>query len=51
MLAASLNGLDTAGTSNGRQNVTFSYGEPHVSQRIDRLAQLGRKLAYSFTYT
>ena len=44
MLAASLHGLDTAGITAGNQNITFSYESSHVSQRIDKLAILGRKL-------
>jgi hypothetical protein len=44
MLAASLHILDTAGTTASNQNNTFSYESSHVSQRIDKLAMLGRTL-------
>ncbi|KAH7141949.1 hypothetical protein EDB81DRAFT_899393 [Dactylonectria macrodidyma] len=41
MLAISMDGLDQAAVTAGRQNVTFSFDRPHVKQRIDKLAQLG----------
>lgn len=43
MLGISLNGVDNAGVTAGRQNITFAFGEPYVKQRVDRFAMLGRK--------
>lgn len=42
MMGISVNGVDNAPVPAGRQNVTFSFDEPHVKQRIDKIAALGR---------
>ncbi|KAH6949729.1 hypothetical protein BKA56DRAFT_738823 [Ilyonectria sp. MPI-CAGE-AT-0026] len=41
MLAISTDGLDQTAVSAGRQNVTFSFDQLHVKQRIDQVAQIG----------
>lgn len=40
-MAVSLNSADQVAVSSGRQNVSFSYEQDHVRQRIDRDLTLG----------
>ncbi|KAH7116419.1 hypothetical protein EDB81DRAFT_668834 [Dactylonectria macrodidyma] len=47
MLSISVHGLDQATIAAGRQNVTFSFEQPHVKQRIDTIAQLGATWTFS----
>ncbi|KAF5026944.1 hypothetical protein F66182_974 [Fusarium sp. NRRL 66182] len=46
MLAISLGGLDQFGVTSGRQNITFSFDQSHVKQRIDKFAQLGPNFSF-----
>ncbi|KAF9878639.1 hypothetical protein CkaCkLH20_04131 [Colletotrichum karsti] len=41
MLAISVSGVDNAAVTAGRQNVSFSYGQEQIQQRIDKVASLG----------
>ncbi|WKT54478.1 Metallo-beta-lactamase [Fusarium oxysporum f. sp. vasinfectum] len=47
MLSISVEGLDQAVVAAGRQNVTFSYDQPHVKQRIHKVAQLGAAFTFA----
>ncbi|RSL82340.1 hypothetical protein CDV31_016945 [Fusarium ambrosium] len=49
MLSISVDGVDQATITAGRQNVTHSYDQSHVKQRIDKVAQLGSVFTFGRT--
>ncbi|RSL96332.1 hypothetical protein CDV31_013510 [Fusarium ambrosium] len=46
-MAVSLNTADQVAVRSGLQNISFSFEEKHIKQRIDRFAVLGTTLAFA----